>query len=81
MVLHLIYFSTKVDKLWELLTKMLYYTKKGYKKLQSQALKWGVTKNIRKNLYMASHVSDMKRLRKLKFKGKDVKGNNISEKE
>ena len=72
MVLHLICSSKQVDKLWELLTKMLHYSKKGYKKVQNLALKRGVTKKIRKHLYMAAHVDEMKRLQKLKIAGNDV---------
>ena len=53
--------------IWKLLARILHRGKKGYKKVEGQVVSKGViTKKIRKHLYMATHVGEMKRLQKLK---------------
>ena len=60
-------FSTKVDRIWGLMAKMVLYGYKGLKKIYGQVSKKGVTKKMMKHLYMASHISEIKRLLKLKW--------------
>ena len=59
-------YKLKVDRIWGLLAKMMYDGCKGLKKVYGQVSKKGVTKKMRKYLYMSSHISEMKRLLKLK---------------
>lgn len=55
-----------MDGLCELLAKMVYHGKKGFNKVYSRVSKRRVTKKIRRHLYMASHVGEMRQLWMLK---------------
>ena len=60
-------FSTKVNRIWDLLAGMVHHGKEAFTKVHTQAQKESkkFTKKVSEQLYMVSHLSEMRRLRKL----------------